>query len=194
MSERTIELLYACRNLCLIPQTAVLFLERGKVTAGVEACLSSGMVKKHQCKKAPCFWFLGEQLRESLAQADRVGSKLGPHEGLADGGCVAFVEDEINHREYRVESFSQEMAGRHLIWDARLGDLVLGPHQPLGKRGLRHQERPSDLLGRQPAQCTQRKCDARLEAERGVTAGKDEAQPVVRINVGGIGIFLVVLD
>ena len=71
------------------------------------------------------------------------------------------------------------MRGRHAIGDAGVADLALRPHEPLRHGGLGHEERPRDLGCRQAHERAQRERDLRLERERRVAAGEDEAQPVV---------------
>jgi hypothetical protein len=50
----------------------------------------------------------------------------------------------------------------------------------LRQRRLGNEERPGDLVRLETAERAQRQRDARLERERGVAAGEDQAQPLVR--------------
>ena len=45
---------------------------------------------------------------------------------------------------------------------------------------MRHQERVGDLFDRQAGQRTQRERDARLDSQRRMATGEDQAEPVVR--------------
>ena len=58
-------------------------------------------------------------------------------------------------------------------------DLRLRAHQALRHRRRRHQERARDLLRLEAAQRAQRQRDLRLDGQRRVAAGEDEAQPIV---------------
>ncbi len=101
------------------------------------------------------------------------------HQGVAGGRGVALVEDEIDDGGHRLEPLAQELGHRHLVGDAGVADLRLGPDQALGQRRRRHQERARDLLGGQSAQRAQGKADLRLHGQRRVAAGEDEAQAIV---------------
>jgi hypothetical protein len=69
---------------------------------------------------------------------------------------------------------------RHAERDARVPDLALRPHQPLGHCRLGQEECARDLLGRQAAEGAEGEGDLRLERERRVAASEDELEPLVR--------------
>ena len=83
-----------------------------------------------------------------------------------------------------VGSFATQFAvnaGARVIANVRAaGDLVFGPDEPSGHRGLRHQEGTGDLGGAQPGQGAERQGDPRLHRQRGVTAGEDQPEPFIR--------------
>ena len=58
-------------------------------------------------------------------------------------------------------------------------DLGLGPDDPLGQRGRRQEERAGDLFGGEAADFAQGEGDLRVGRQGRVTAGEDEAEPVV---------------
>ena len=60
-----------------------------------------------------------------------------------------------------------------------VGDLSLRPHEPLRHRRRRDEERARDLLGLEADERAKRERDLRLERERRVAAGEDEAKAVV---------------
>jgi hypothetical protein len=71
------------------------------------------------------------------------------------------------------------MTSRNLERDLLLGQRPLGPDDPLGDRGLRGQERPGDLVGRQAADQAQRERRAGLGLQHGMAGDEDEPQQVV---------------
>ena len=95
------------------------------------------------------------------------------------GRVVALVEHEVEHAQHGVEPVGQPVAGRDLVADPGLADLLLRPHEPLGERGLRDEERAGDLGRGQAAERAQRQRDRRLRRERRVAAGEDQSQLVV---------------
>ncbi len=68
----------------------------------------------------------------------------------------------------------------HTERDARRADLLLGAHEALRHRLLRHEERTRDLLRAQTAERAQRQRDLRVELQRGMAAGEDELEALVR--------------
>ena len=115
------------------------------------------------------------------SRASRIASRaqLAPDERVAAGGAVALVEDEVEDGEHAVEPLRQEVVRGHPVGDAGVADLPLGPHDPLGERGLRDEERPGDLWRREAAEGAQRQRHPRVERERRVAAGEDEPQAIV---------------
>ena len=69
---------------------------------------------------------------------------------------VPLVEEQVDDAEHGRRALRQQVRRRHPVRDAGRGDLLLGAHQPLGHRGLRHQERAGDLGRGEPAQRAQR--------------------------------------
>jgi hypothetical protein len=68
---------------------------------------------------------------------------------------------------------------RHLERDSGFADLALGAAEPLAHGLEWQQERAGDLLGREPAERTQRQRHLRLEGECGMAAGEDQLQAFV---------------
>lgn len=60
-----------------------------------------------------------------------------------------------------------------------LGQRALDPHDALGNRRRRHQERARNLLGGQAAEQTQRDRNARLGGEYRMACGEDQTQQIV---------------
>ena len=116
---------------------------------------------------------VGHQLRERRAETKRLRRKV-------DAAVVALVEDQVDNGQHRPEPLGQQMVGRNAERDAGILDLALCARKPPLHRLLGDEERAGDLLGAKPAERAQRQRDLRLEPERGVAAGEDQLQPLVR--------------
>jgi hypothetical protein len=92
---------------------------------------------------------------------------------------VPLVEDQVDDGEHGRQPPGQVGLGRDAVRDSRVPDLALGPDQPLGHGGLRHQERVRDLRRGEPAQQPERQRDLGAGAQRRVAAGEHEPQPVI---------------
>src|SRR6202035_3115714 len=68
---------------------------------------------------------------------------------------------------------------RHFVRNPRLSNLCLGAHNALRQRRRSGEEGLCYLLGCQPTHLTQGERNARFRRQRRMTAGKDQAQPVV---------------
>jgi hypothetical protein len=63
----------------------------------------------------------------------------------------AGVVGEVQHGEDRTEPFGQFSLGRHPVWDVCRLDLVFGPDDALGHRGLGDEECAGHLIGGEAA-------------------------------------------
>ena len=100
-------------------------------------------------------------------------------ERIAGAGEIALVEDEIDDLQHCVQSLWQFGQRRNLIRNVRVADLRLGPDDALRQRSRSGEECVRNLLRRQPADLAQGECDLRVMRNRGVTAGEDQAKPIV---------------
>ena len=94
-------------------------------------------------------------------------------------GRVPLGEDQVHHPQHVGEAAGQVVRAGHPERDRGLPDLALGPHQPLGHRRLRYQERGGDLGGGEAAHRPQRERHPHAAVEGGVAAGEDQRQLVV---------------
>ena len=78
----------------------------------------------------------------------------------------------------------------HHVRDARVANLPLRPHQPLRHRRRRDEERARDLVGVEPAERAERQRDLRVERQRRVAAGEDQAKAIVR-DLAGVVVGLL---
>ena len=99
--------------------------------------------------------------------------------GQVAAAAVARVEDQVDDREHGGQPVGQDVVGRHPERDAGGGDLALGPHEALGHRRLRDEERAGDLAGVEAAQRPQRERDLGLGRERRMAAREDQLEPLV---------------
>ena len=77
-----------------------------------------------------------------------------PREAVACRGRIAFVEYEIDHRQYGVEPFRQIGQRGDGIRNARIPDFGFASDDSLCHRSGRRQEGVSDFLGRQSTDFT----------------------------------------
>jgi hypothetical protein len=92
---------------------------------------------------------------------------------------VPLGEDEVDDRQDRRDPGREVGVAGHAIGDARIADLLLGPHDPLCHRRLGHEEGPCDLGRREAAEEAQAQRHLRLPRQGRVAAGEDEAEPFV---------------
>ena len=137
------------------------------------------VMQEHQREQSPHLAVVGHQLAQQQAEPDRLVAQLLAHETVALGGGVALVEDQIDHAEHPAHSIRQLLVARHLIRDPSVGDLPLGPHDPLTHRRLGNQERARDLAGREATERAQRQRHASRHIQRRVTAGEDQPQAII---------------
>ncbi len=66
----------------------------------------------------------------------------------ACGRRIPFIEDQIDHRQHRIEPFGPVFGLGDFKGNAGLGDLVARPHQPLRHRFRRVEKGAGDFPGR----------------------------------------------
>src|SRR5437868_11704512 len=89
------------RNLRVIPARAILIFKENKFASFIQACIAAGIVKQHQREEPGGFGrrFGRHQASDEPAKTNRFRGEISANEALAAGGCVAFVEDQINYGE-----------------------------------------------------------------------------------------------
>jgi hypothetical protein len=174
-ADRGVEHASSFRDPVGIPERAILVLEEDEVTVGVEPRRPAGVVEKHERDQPERVRLVGHQRGQDLRQSNRLVEELVPRRWP-----VAGVEDEVEHGEDGAQAIGQQVVGRHAEGDARVADLPLRANEPLRHRRLGDEECSRDLLGREAADRPQRERHLRLGRKRGMTAGEDEAQAVVR--------------
>ena len=154
-----------------VPACAVLLAEQHERAVEGGSRRAARLGQQHQRQQAGDFRLVGHQGRQQPRQPDRLGAQL----RVLRAGVV----DQVDDREHRREAGGKLVIVRHAVRDPGRLDLALGTHEPLSHRRLGHQERASDLLGRETAEQPQRERHLSLRSERRVTAREDETQPVV---------------
>ena len=150
-----------------------------ELAGGADAGVAAGVVKEHEGEQAEILWRLGEEIAEYAGEADGLGGELAADEGVAGGGAVALVEDEVEDGLDGGEALGQGGGGGDLVGDAGFVDLAFGADDALGEGGLGEQEGAGDLGGGEAAEGTQGEADAGFFVERGMAAGEDEAEAIV---------------
>ena len=181
------------RKLSAVPQGLVLIAER-HVPARVAAGGPAGVVQQHEREQSPHLGLAGHQLAEQPPEANRLAAQLTSGQLVAGAGRIPLVEDEVHGAQYAAQPSGQLVIGRHLVPDARGGDLVLRAGDSLPHRRLGDEERVGDLGGGQAAEGAQRQRDLRRRVERRVAAGEDQPEPVIEDHgrLAGGGVFLLV--
>src|SRR5580700_1643367 len=69
---------------------------------------------------------------------------IGPDERAAPSGRIAFIEDEIDYRQHRLQALGHLVRLRHAIRNAGVANLALCSNQSLCHRRRRHQKGPAE--------------------------------------------------
>ena len=181
--ECPLQALGAEADLGSIPQITVLVGQEHELALGVDARLASGVVQQHEGQEPVDLGLVRHEAAQHPGQADGLGAQVSPDELVAGRGPVPLVEDEVQDVEHRIQALGSLGFLRHREGDAGGEDLPLGPHQPLGHGRLGHEEGAGDLTRRQPSRRAQGERHLRVRRERGMAAGEDQAELVVRDGV-----------
>src|SRR3989454_999642 len=168
----------AFRDQLAAPELAVLVLEQHQVAGGGAARRAARLLQEHQRQEADRLG-LRQEVHQQAAEADRFAREIGAGQRVTGGSRVAFVENQVDGAQHRVEPLRQLLRPGHLIGNARIADLVLRPHDALRERRRRREKGARYLLCCQAAHFTQGQRDLRVVRKRRVAAGEDQAQPVV---------------
>ncbi len=173
-------------NLGLMPAAAILLLENHEIAGRIETGVAPRILKEHEGYETSNFRGRPgrQQGPQQAAQADGLGAEISSHQGPDSGAGIAFVEDQIDHREHRVEPLRHSVGTGHGIGNARVANLALGTHQALRHGGRWHQKRARNLVGVEAAQSTEGQGDLRIQGKRRMTASEDEAKAIVGDFVG----------
>ena len=151
LRSRLLDERFAFRDGGAVPQRPVLIREQHQIPLGVGPRGAACVDQQHQREQSLDLRLVRQELFEDAAEANRLVGKVRAQQcGTATGG-VGLGERDVDDAEDRRQAAGQLVRSRDAVRDLRLTDLALRPRQPLGHRRLRHQERPGDLGGRQPA-------------------------------------------
>ena len=155
-----------------------MFGQTGQRTAGGDTGGAAGVQQQEQRQQPLRLRLVRHQLGEHPGEPDRLRAQVKPHQG-AGGRRVAFVENQVDDGEDRLEAGGKLGFRGHAIGDAGATDLAFGPDDPLGHGCLGHEERPGDLWRFEPAEQPEGKRDLGGLVQRRMAAGEDQAQPVI---------------
>ena len=116
----------------------------------------------HQRNESLHLRVVRSELCEDAAKTQRLIAERGPDPGLARGGGIALVEDQVDHFEDGREARETLESDRDFETHARLGERPLRSNDPLGDGRGRNEERACDLLCRQAAQHPKNERDPRV--------------------------------
>src|SRR5262249_4368425 len=149
-------------NFVLVPQSAVLLLERDQLAAAVDAGVAARVLKEHQRKQALILRLVRHQLAKDARQPNGLGAEITANELLPRSRRVSFIEDQVEDRLHGSEAFGQYLRRRNFVGDARVLDLAFGAHQALRERRFGNDEGAGDLRSGEAAEGAQRERHLRL--------------------------------
>ena len=152
---------------------------RTRPPSGVVRAAPPGLGQQHEREQADDLGLVGHQRGQQPPEPDRLGAQVLADQLVAGAGRVALVEDQVDDGQHGPQAVGQVGLVGHAVRDPRVADLALGPDEPLRHGRLGDQEGPRDLGRGQAAQQAQRQRHLGGRGQRRVTAGEDEAEPVV---------------
>ena len=108
--ERSLHQRDTLRDHLPVPARPVLIVQQHQLSIGRACAPRAGFVQQHQGQQPERFR-LRQQLDQQSAQPDRLGGEVVPGEGLARGGRVALVEDQVDDVEHGRQALGQLRAG-----------------------------------------------------------------------------------
>jgi len=162
-----------------IPARAILLGEQHEIAIARHTSRAPRVDEQHEREKAHCFGFVRQQLHDEAAEAGRFNAEVVANQPIAGCRCVAFVEDQVDNSENGAYATRKILCIGHPIGNGGVADLALRSNEPLRHGGFRNEECPRDLRRRQATEKAKRQRDLRRSRKRRVTAGEDQAQPLV---------------
>ena len=134
--------------LAALPAEQVARLDRYQPYHAARAALL--LVQQHEREQTEDLRLVRQQASEHVAEADRLATQVGAFD-VRIGGPMAAGEDQVDGCQHRREALGQLGPRRDAVGDARVANLPLRPHQPLGHGRLRHEKRVRGLGGAEAA-------------------------------------------
>ena len=142
--------------------------------ASRRACWSSSSARRLRTSSSP-----GSSSATRSARWSASSERSSRKQGSVVGGCVALVEDEVDHGQHARRPLVEPVRLGHAEADAGVRDLGPRPKQALSHRRLADEEGSCDLLGREPRDGLQRERDPPRHRQGRVAAGEEQAELVV---------------
>jgi hypothetical protein len=131
--------------------------------------------RQRMCRGRGCRRGAGDEAGEPQC----LPTQIEPHEIVAGMGVVAFVEQQVDDLEHRLEARLELGAARQFEAGARLTQLPLRTYEALRNGRLRCEQRAGDLRDAEAADGLQTEGDPRVAGQRRMAAEKDHPQLVV---------------
>ena len=125
------------------------------------------------------FGFGGEKLGEHAAEAERIFAEGGAHPFIARGRGIAFVENQVDHREDGFDPQAQFFAARRFKRNMCFRESFLGAEDALAHGFFRHQEGAGNFRRGEAADQTQGKSDAAFDRKDRMAGREDEPEHVI---------------
>ena len=178
-TQRRLDQRLALRDLGAIPAGAVLLLEQHEIAFGRDPRLAPRVVQEHEGEQPGDLGVLGEAGVHEPGETDRLAAQVVAFEVVARGRGVALVEDQVETRQNAGEALLEQGRRRNAERDPGFEDLALGAHDALRERRLADDEGAGQLRRVETGDRLQRQRDPRLDRQRRVAAGEQQAEPVV---------------
>lgn len=168
-------------DLLMIPKLTVLLFKNDDVAGVVEAGIAAGIVQEHEGDEASGLRG-GERRGESAHEAsetDGLAGEIGANQLAAACGRVSLVEDEIDCGQHGVEARGHFIRIGDRVGNSGVANFALGANEPLRHGCGGDEEGARDFVRLKAAEGAERERDLRVQRERGMAAGEDEAKTVV---------------
>ena len=163
----------------LVPAGAVLIVEQDGRAARIGPRSQSGRLEFQQRLEPVHLGVVGDEAGQQAGEPDALMAQIRPRPGVALGGGIPLVEDQVDDRQHVVEAVRAFLTGRQFQGDAGVREGAFGPGDPPDHGRLRDQEGTGDLGAGQAADQPEGECRAGLRGEQGVAGEQDQPQHVV---------------
>ena len=165
----------------MIPSATILLFEHHEIAGGIRPRIAPRIVQQHQGHERGRF---GRRRRHQRShqppEPDGFCRDIRSYQRPASRRRVAFVENQINHRQDRVEARRHVVGVGHDVRNARVANLPFRPDEPLGHRRRRNEKRACDFVSVEAAERSERQRYLGFQGEGRMAAGENQPKPIIR--------------
>ena len=162
-----------------VPETPVLLRHDDERSIGSAPRSMASVREDHECEQPGHLTVSGKRSGKDPGKSNRFFGKIRPLQVDPSGARIAFVEDQIQHPQHRVETGRQLLRGRHGEADAAVLDRLLRAADSPGHALFGYQEGVGDLRIRQATDSTQGQRDLGRERQSGMATHEQQDEGVV---------------